>query len=300
MLIGERLADELRRAWNGHPWHGPSVHDVLSRLTARQAAERRVRGSHTAWELVRHLTLWVDVPHRRLDDPAHAATEEANFAAPEAFTDEQWQADVIALERAVSRLADRVQAMSDAALAAPVGDRGYSYEFMVDGVAQHLAYHAGQIALLARTEETASVIAPAPLLVLAAMLVAEAARYVFDLTLPLPPRSGIAIALFGGWLLWWAHDHFVRARTPAVPWQSSRSLVLGGPYRVTRNPMYIGMLIIQAGVGVARDNAWYLVMLIPAWMMLHWGVVLREERYLAKRFGAPYDELLRTTRRWLI
>jgi protein-S-isoprenylcysteine O-methyltransferase Ste14 len=40
-------------------------------------------------------------------------------------------------------------------------------------------------------------------------------------------------------------------------------------------------------------------MLIPAWMVLHWGVVLREERYLIKRFGAPYEQLLRTSRRWL-
>ncbi|MBI2406781.1 MAG: DinB family protein [Gemmatimonadetes bacterium] len=299
MPIGERLADQLRRAWGGDPWHGPSVHDILSRLTARQAAHRRVRGSHTPWELVRHLTLWVEVPARRFDDPAVAATEDANFAAPVAFTEEQWQADVAALERAVHQFADRVQAMSDAALTAPVGDCGYSHEFMVDGVVQHFAYHAGQIALLARSEDTPPIVAPAPLIVLAAMLVAEAARYVFSLTLPAPSWAGIAIVLFGGWLLWWAHDHFVRARTPAVPWRASRVLVLGGPYRVTRNPMYIGMLIIQAGVGVARGNAWYLVMLIPAWMMLHWGVVLREERYLVRRFGAPYAELLRTSRRWL-
>ena len=84
MTTGERLAGELRRAWCGSPWHGPSVREVLLRLTAQQAAFRRFRGSHTAWELLRHLTLWAEVPLRRFDDPTAVATEEQNFAPPTA------------------------------------------------------------------------------------------------------------------------------------------------------------------------------------------------------------------------
>lgn len=300
MKTGERLAAELRRAWNGSPWHGPSAHEVLSRLTAPQAAHRRARGSHTAWELVLHLTLWAEVPLRRLDDASFTPREEDDFRKPAATTESQWRADVTALGDAVERLARRVEAMPDEALHGPVGDRGYTYVTMVDGVAQHLAYHAGQTAVLARREETAGVIAPPALIAVAAMAAAEALRFAFPWPLGVSRWIGILIMVGAFGLLWWAHDQFVRARTPAAPWRASRFLVLGGPYRWTRNPMYIAGLVFVAGVGVLRANAWYLAMLLPAWGVLHWGVVRREERYLLKLFGAPYQQLLDSTRRWLV
>lgn len=298
MTNGDRLAAELRRAWNGEPWHGPSVAHVLSRLTARQAAHRRARGSHTSWELVRHLTTWVETPLQRFDDAAHNPSEAADFPAPTSITDAQWQQDVAALGDAVERLAQRVAAMTDTALEAPVGERGYTYVRMVDGVVQHLAYHAGQAAILARSEETAGVVAPPPLITIAAILVAEALRLVRPWPMPLPQWLGVPVALASLALVWWAHEQFVKARTPAAPWNASRALVLEGPYRLTRNPMYVSLLIVQAGVGLMRSNAWCLVMLLPAWFVLHQFVVLREERYLLKRFGESYQQLLDSTRRW--
>jgi uncharacterized damage-inducible protein DinB len=154
MTNGERLAGELRRAWNGDPWHGPPVADILARLSAREAAHRRARDSHTPWELLRHLTTWVEAPLRRFDDATFNQPEALNFPAPVDESDARWQRDVAALGDAVERLAQRVAQLSDAEFESPVADRGYSYRFMVDGVLQHLAYHAGQIALLARSEET--------------------------------------------------------------------------------------------------------------------------------------------------
>ncbi|MFA6168069.1 MAG: methyltransferase [Gemmatimonadaceae bacterium] len=300
MTTGERLAAELRRAWNGEPWHGPSAATVLSRLTAQQAAHRRARGSHTPWELVLHLTLWAEVPLRRFDEPSYAPRDEEDFRRPIATTDAQWQHDVAALGDAVERLAQCVTAMPDAALNAPVSDRGYTYVTMIDGVAQHLAYHSGQAAVLARSEEVAGVIAPPALIAVAAMAAAEALRVVYAWPLGMSRWTGVPVVLAALGLLWWAHEQFVKARTPAAPWRASRFLVLGGPYSVTRNPMYIAGLVFLAGVGMLRANAWYLVVLVPTWCVLHWGVVLREERYLLKLFGAPYQELLDTTRRWLV
>lgn len=300
MTTGERLAAELRRAWSGEPWHGPSASSVLARLTAQQAAHRRARGSHTPWELVLHLTLWARVPLARFDDPSHEPGDEENFRTPVGNTDAQWRADVAALGDAVERLAVRVSAMPDAALSAPVGDRGYTYVTMVDGAVQHLAYHAGQVAILARSEEVAGVIAPPALIALVAVAAAEAMRFGYAWPLGVPRWAGVPLLLAGMGLLWWAHEQFVKSRTPAAPWRASRFLVLGGPYRWTRNPMYIAGLVVVAGVGLLRANAWYLAMLLPAWGVLHWGVVRREERYLLKRFGAQYQRLLDTTRRWLV
>lgn len=303
MTNGERIAADLRRAWNGAPWHGPSAAEVIGRVNARQAATRRARASHTPWQLVLHLTTWVEVPLRRLDDPAHDPAESADFPDPSSTSDDQWRHDVAQLGAAVERLAQRVALMSDDALAAPVGTRGYSYATMLDGVVQHLAYHAGQIALLALAKEAvANVLFPAPLAPLTAVLLGEAIRvYSADpWRLGWPGWIGVVLIGAGSALAYWAHDHFVKQRTPAVPWRASRTLVLGGPFTFTRNPMYIGFLLAQAGVGVLRNNPWDLVLLVPVWALLHWGVVLREERYLLKKFGAPYQQLLDTTRRWLI
>lgn len=301
VTTGERLAAELRRAWTGEPWHGPSAAAVLARLTATQAASRRVRGSHTPWELVLHLTTWVEVPLRRLEDPSYASADTDDFPAAAAADDAQWQHDVARLGRAVETLADRVAAWGDLALEQPVGARGYSYTRMVDGVVQHLAYHAGQVALLARPkEEVANLLAPAPFFLFGAVVLAELLdRFVYDAHFS-PPRSvGWTLIALGAALAYWAHEHFVARRTPAVPWRAPRTIVHGGPYRFTRNPMYLGFLIIQAGLGCVRLNAWYLMLLVPTWAFLHWGVVLREEPFLLRKFGAPYQQLLDATRRWL-
>ena len=301
MTQGERIAAELRRAWNGAPWHGPSAADVIGRVTARQAAARRARGSHTAWQLVLHLTTWVEVPLRRLDDPAHDPAESEDFPDPSDTSEEQWRLDVARLGEAVERLARRVAPMPDDALAGPVGARDYTYATMLDGVAQHLAYHAGQVALLALNEEVPNILLPAPVIPFGALLLGEAMRAASDVPWRLgwPGWIGFVLVGAGAALAYWAHEHFVRRRTPAVPWRASRFLVRAGPYRFTRNPMYLGFLLAQAGVGVLRNNPWDLVLLLPAWALLHWGVVLREERYLLKRFGAPYQQLLDSSRRWL-
>ena len=122
----------------------------------------------------------------------------------------------------------------------------------------------------------------------------------YDLQFAPPRFLGWALIAIGAALAYWGHEHFVARRTPAVPWKAPRALVLDGPYRFTRNPMYIGFLMIQAGIGCVRHNPLYLILLVPSWALLHWGVVLREERYLLRRFGASYQQLLDTTRRWLL
>ncbi len=300
MRTGARLAAELRRAWNGSPWHGPSVRDVLGRLTAADAATRSVRGSNTPWQLVLHLTTWVEVALCRIDDPAYDPLESMNFPEPRARDAGQWTRDVDALGSTIERLAQRVATMSDAELDAPVGARGYTYTTMLDGEAQHLAYHAGQAAMLARSRDVAPLLAPAPVFPLSAVVLAELVhRYLYAAAFFPPPIVGWTLLASGGGLAAWAYGHFVRRRTPAVPWVTPRNIVSAGPYRFSRNPMYLGFLLAQAGVGCLRHNALYLVLLLPTWAFIHWGVVRREEPFLLRKFGQPYRQLLDTTRRWL-
>lgn len=305
---GERIAADLRRAWNGAPWHGPSVAEVLGRLNARQAATRRSRGSHTPWQLVLHLLTWVETPLRRLDDPACAPADGEDFPDPSSTSEEQWPLDVAHLGAVIERLAHRVALMPDDLLDAPLGARGYTCTTMLDGVVQHLAYHAGQVAVLARTkEEAAGVIAPPPLIPLGALLLGELiARFVagpvaWPTTWPFlwAQWLGAVLIAVGAALLCWSLVHFGKAKTPPAPWEATRALVLVGPYRFTRNPMYLGLLLVQTAVGLLRNNPWDLLLLVPSWALLHWGVVRREERYLLKKFGPSYQQLLDSTRRWL-
>ena len=91
---------------------------------------------------------------------------------------------------------------------------------------------------------------------------------------------------------------FRRAQTNIEPSKPALAVVHSGPYRFTRNPMYIGLLSVHLGLGIILSLDWALVVTIALWVFLHFGVVLREETYLSNKFGPEYHALLRSTRRW--
>lgn len=92
---------------------------------------------------------------------------------------------------------------------------------------------------------------------------------------------------------------FKQAQTNVDPRQPALVLVEDGPFRFTRNPMYLGMVVLQLGLAFTFSLDWALVAAPLLWGLLHVGVVLREEAYLTDRFGAPYTEYVTRTRRWI-
>jgi protein-S-isoprenylcysteine O-methyltransferase Ste14 len=92
---------------------------------------------------------------------------------------------------------------------------------------------------------------------------------------------------------------FRRAGTNVNPYKPALRVVRGGIMRFTRNPMYLGMVLFVAGLGVALSNVWGLIAAAALWAVFHWGVVRRDERYMEAKFGSPYRQLLTETRRWL-
>jgi protein-S-isoprenylcysteine O-methyltransferase Ste14 len=111
--------------------------------------------------------------------------------------------------------------------------------------------------------------------------------------------AGSALALaalaFGGW----AFGTFLRARTTPHPNHPVSALVTWGPYRVSRNPMYVGLTCFTAGLALLANTPWILAALPPVWLALRRLVIDREEAYLERRFGEEYRTFVARTRRWL-
>lgn len=160
MSEAQRLADLVERIVEGDPWHGSNVVTLLDRLSAREAAERPVPGSHSIWELVLHMTGWCDEVRARLDgapagDPAPGDWPAVGDTSPAA-----WASAVTTLVDSHRTLAAAIRRAGDAVLETPVVDHrdpasgtGLSRYLTLHGLVHHTAYHAGQIGLLRRALE---------------------------------------------------------------------------------------------------------------------------------------------------
>ena len=77
------------------------------------------------------------------------------------------------------------------------------------------------------------------------------------------------------------------------------AIISDGPYRFSRNPAFLSMCLLYAGIGVAADGIWVLGLLLPTLVVMHYGVIAREERYLEAKFGDEYLRYKRSVRRWI-
>jgi protein-S-isoprenylcysteine O-methyltransferase Ste14 len=110
---------------------------------------------------------------------------------------------------------------------------------------------------------------------------------------------GLALVALGIAAIGWAFATMRGTHQDPDPRTPSPELIPGGPYRHTRNPMYVGMTLIQAGIGVALANVWILLLLVPTLWILKREVIEKEEAYLERRFGDAYLAYKSQVRRWL-
>jgi protein-S-isoprenylcysteine O-methyltransferase Ste14 len=104
-----------------------------------------------------------------------------------------------------------------------------------------------------------------------------------------------AFAVWNGWAL----VAMARHDTALLPGGATTTVVRRGPFAVSRNPLYVGLLVLSAGVALLAASAWALLALPVEWALLRWGAVLPEERYLSAKFGQEYDDYAGRVRRWL-
>ena len=90
-----------------------------------------------------------------------------------------------------------------------------------------------------------------------------------------------------------------RAGTSVHPNEPTLALVTDGPWRYSRNPLYLALALIYLGIAIAADSVWALVLIVPALLMIRYAVIAREERYLEAKFGGIYRRYRSSVRRWL-
>ena len=146
----DRVLDQLKRAYEGPAWHGPSIKESLQGVTAEQAHRRPLANAHSIWELVHHIAVWEDVGRRRLEgDPAEVPISSPEDWPPaEDASEAAWEKSKAALERSHQALVDAVSRVSESRLDEPILEGKSTVYVTLHGVIQHDLYHAGQIAML--------------------------------------------------------------------------------------------------------------------------------------------------------
>lgn len=155
---------------------------------------------------------------------------------------------------------------------------------------------------MAAAPDHARVIAPPPVITAAAAALGAGLRFLWPA--PLWPWAcawaPVALCLAGSLLLASAGAGEIwRGRTTILPHRATTALVTSGPFRITRNPLYLAMGLLLAGVAFAVNSLAMFLVIGPWVVVMRYGVIAREERYLEGKFGEDYRAYCRRVRRWL-
>jgi uncharacterized damage-inducible protein DinB len=144
----ERITDQLKRAFEGNAWHGPSVMEVLKGVTAQQASSRVFPAAHTIWELALHIGAWERACLSRLQGERAELTDAEDWPPVADTSDDAWQQLKMTLQQGNRQLTNAVEAIDERRLDEAILPGMPSVYITVQGVVQHDLYHAGQIAIL--------------------------------------------------------------------------------------------------------------------------------------------------------
>jgi protein-S-isoprenylcysteine O-methyltransferase Ste14 len=116
---------------------------------------------------------------------------------------------------------------------------------------------------------------------------------------PLTVPFGVALVVVAIALFSYSAAKFRAAGTPIPARQPTTAIVGTGPYRFSRNPIYLAFSLFQLGIAIWVNSVWLLATLVGAVALVHFIVLPREEQYLERRFGAEYVRYKTSVRRWL-
>lgn len=150
--------------------------------------------------------------------------------------------------------------------------------------------------------DNAGVLAPAPVFFGAAVAIGFLLEWLFPtwlLTFSYSAAVGFFLIAASVVLVVFAVLPLVRARTAFDARRPTTSIVTGGAFSFSRNPTYLALAALQVGLGLLSQSLWIIITAVAAVAITHWGVVLREERYLERKFGKEYRSYAARVRRWL-
>jgi len=150
-----RLADQIRRAFEGDAWHGDSILELLSGVNSKTAAGHPIKDAHSIWELLLHIAAWDGAVIRRAGGQAVELKDKENFPPVEDTSEAAWSKALEQVKQTHGQLVKAVAAFPDARLQEQVPGKKedhYNYFYMFSGIVQHELYHAGQIALLKKAQ----------------------------------------------------------------------------------------------------------------------------------------------------
>jgi uncharacterized damage-inducible protein DinB len=150
-----RLADQIRRAFEGDAWHGDSVLELFKGVNAKMAAAHPIKSAHSIWELVLHIAAWDGAALRRTRGEALELNDEENFPSVKDSSEAAWRKAMQHATHTHSKLVNAVAAFPESRLQEQVPGKAesyYNFFYLFSGIVQHELYHAGQIALLKKAQ----------------------------------------------------------------------------------------------------------------------------------------------------
>ena len=152
-------------------------------------------------------------------------------------------------------------------------------------------------------KDTAGVIAPPPLIFFIGLLLGGLAAWRFPFAfIPsdvLAQLIGSLLIMLGLAIILIAWIQMKKAKTNIEPWQPTTAIIDSGLYGISRNPIYLAMIFGYLGISLWFNSVWFLPFLPLCVIVIHFGVILREERYLEGKFGEEYLDYKNRVRRWI-
>ena len=152
-----RLVDQFERAIDGDAWHGDPVMTILGRVSFETAGAKPSKGAHSIREIVRHMTAWTNEVRLRMNGEPAGTPPDGDWPRAAGKDEAAWRAEAAALAAAHQVLLADLRVLGEDRLFEPINDprnratgAGVSRYVLLHGLVQHHAYHAGQIAILAK------------------------------------------------------------------------------------------------------------------------------------------------------
>ena len=147
-----RLQDSHREAFEGGAWHGPALLQLLRDIPVDHAAAKPITHAHSIWEIALHIAAWQEAVLKRLNGQAVDLNREQDWPELVDNSESAWRQTIQRLQDGHTKLADRISKLTDSDLAGKVPGRDHTVYKTLHGLIQHNLYHAGQIAILKKSE----------------------------------------------------------------------------------------------------------------------------------------------------